>query len=856
MLNYLHASLTSQILFFSSGLCQAKIVAAELWRKHSENYKSHQARYPNPKSKYRARRMSLNLPDQTSAAPENPYFADPLTSLGLSRNDSLRGSQPTTSAPRLLQGGSFDHCNVRKDSAVENSNLTLMSRDETQSSTEVPSAQHLVMSNQEAITQHAATAIHIKEEPSSQNAVSESTFEPGMDEAIARQRALFEGLVPRPQMFSAAMTEEFSNTANYQSFPAINLDSLHLSQQKKTNTPRNNDYRKSERGLSYLFPSLIDQQLSLLDKVRITVLRHKNNYFLGWTEDQLKHVDPLVRPKMPVTRDLYKEYCHRNAMKYDSNLQFAMESQTAWAIEFRERLVKPPNEGGFHSLCEVKQEAGRLWKEFSGRYKMHNVVKAQMDMNNEHVKTPTAAAAGADRDEQHGTIFDDVHDYRSTTSSPGPRFDRITIPLRKFISRSANSSPTTLHEDNPFRYPAAQLTLQGSRKRKQSDDSGCASLPSPTERGATDTDITMYKHNFAHGNFSPLSPDETVRYALHPLRPSFAHQAPNTTHLDRHTHAKFPRLQGPTASHGFATEVTNSMLFAPMPPELSVANQLLIWLQRHRSSYYNGLSQQQLGKLNPFLRPLYVVTPEVLKNHISPSMFAMFDKVEEILGAETLWSKAYQNKLSLPPDKGGFETIEEALTRAVEIWTAHCQPKVSPPQDKDVQNPGLIKLKNMFRAKSFGQENVVPDSPAANHTDPHNTLEGLLQPKPTSTTTSDPDTGDMPRVIEVCPTEEDTALDLSNKIVTTDSQPTTQKGSDMTEKKLSHHDVVSRLWTCRQELQELCGDSVASSWQDRLQPHLTLLHEKLGDGYQMPSSVSGCMVDLMLVILHEQFAKA
>lgn len=146
---------------------------------------------------------------------------------------------------------------------------------------------------------------------------------------------------------------------------------------------RSSEYKKSERGLSFLFPSLADQQLSLLDKVRITVLRHKHNYFLGWTEELLQQLDPLVRPKMVVTRQLYKEYCHRNAMKYDSNLQFALESTENWADEFRARLTKPPSEGGFHSLCEVKQEAGRLWREFSGRYKMHNVVKSQMDMNNE-----------------------------------------------------------------------------------------------------------------------------------------------------------------------------------------------------------------------------------------------------------------------------------------------------------------------------------------------------------------------------------------------------------------------------------------------------------------------------------------
>lgn len=144
------------------------------------------------------------------------------------------------------------------------------------------------------------------------------------------------------------------------------------------------EYRKCDRGLSYLFPSLADTSLSLLEKVKIIVERHKNNYFLDWTEDQLKSVDRLVRPKMPVTKQLYKEYCHRNAMKYDSNLQFAMESKGAWAEAFRSKLSRPPTAGGFHSFCEVKAEAGRLWKEYSGKYRMHNIVKVQMDLNNEN----------------------------------------------------------------------------------------------------------------------------------------------------------------------------------------------------------------------------------------------------------------------------------------------------------------------------------------------------------------------------------------------------------------------------------------------------------------------------------------
>ncbi len=233
----------------------------------------------------------------------------------------------------------------------------------------------------------------------------------------------------------------------------------------KTLVFRPSEYKKSERGLSFLFPSLADQQLSLLDKVKITVMRHKSNYFLNWKEEELMKVDPMVRPKLVVTKELYKEYCHRNAMKYDSNLQYAMESPETWAQDFRDRLSKPPSEGGFHSLCEVKQEAGRLWKEYSGKYKMHNVVKAQMDLNNERsaymrkgsrarhkTQEKVVPPAVTDTSRTHfisrirsassSPGMEELHSPSSLAASPNSAMSVSSTPARS--SRSANSSPVSM----------------------------------------------------------------------------------------------------------------------------------------------------------------------------------------------------------------------------------------------------------------------------------------------------------------------------------------------------------------------------------------------------------------------------
>ena len=157
----------------------------------------------------------------------------------------------------------------------------------------------------------------------------------------------------------------------------------------------------------------------------------------------------------------------------------------------------------------------------------------------------------------------------------------------------------------------------------------------------------------------------------------------------------------------------------------------------------------------------------------------------------------------------------------------------------------------MFRAKSNMQGHNVVGKNMLQHVDPNNTLEGLLHSKQVSTVS---DTEPRDSLVMARPTEtpctDETALDLSNKY----SSVVNSTGDDeraVEVKRNSTANVLANLWNCRKQLQELCRDSVASSWRDRLQPHLELLHEKLGENYQLPASVSDCMVDLMLVLVHE-----
>jgi hypothetical protein len=47
-------------------------------------------------------------------------------------------------------------------------------------------------------------------------------------------------------------------------------------------------------GISSLFPAF-PKQMSILDRVNITVARHKNDYFKNWTSQQFDDIDNITR---------------------------------------------------------------------------------------------------------------------------------------------------------------------------------------------------------------------------------------------------------------------------------------------------------------------------------------------------------------------------------------------------------------------------------------------------------------------------------------------------------------------------------------------------------------------------------
>ncbi|CAD5123968.1 unnamed protein product [Dimorphilus gyrociliatus] len=420
------------------------------------------------------------------------------------------------------------------------------------------------------------------------------------------------------------------------------------------------EYRKCDRGLSYLFPSLADTSLSLLEKVKIIVERHKNNYFLDWTEDQLVSVDRLVRPKMPVTKQLYKEYCHRNAMKYDSNLQFAMESKGAWAEAFRSKLSRPPTAGGFHSFCEVKAEAGRLWKEYSGKYRMHNIVKVQMDLNNEN-------ANNNNNNSNNNNLNTNAGVTNSTNSTKGIEHSQIKTALKNSLKQRhlLTNGEETSSRRNSFPISSPPRNSLKRHSYTEGDKLNGKEL-SP-----------LLKTNIPHDNLASLpleEQDEPVN--LTTSQP----KSIGAAMLEQALNGNAKLIKDATEQIPQSSEI----LFQALSPNTPVAGQMDIWLKRHRHRYYLNYTEEELENVDESLRPVCVVTLEKFRRLIPNSMLDVFEKIDLVMCSNHAECELFKKRLSYTPELGGFSTFEEAVASGIQVWNVACAPQV----------PGLVTSLN------------------------------------------------------------------------------------------------------------------------------------------------------------------
>lgn len=607
----------------------------------------------------------------------------------------------------------------------------------------------------------------------------------------------------------------------------------------------NTEYRRSERGLSFLFPSFSDHNMSLMEKVQITITRHKNNYFLGWDEVALEKLDPLVRPKMVVTPEIYKEYCHRNAMKYDSNLQFAMESTEPWAQDFRKKLSLPASEGGFTSLCEVKLEAGRLWREYSGKYRMHNIVKWQMDLNSNTVpaKSPGVGLTSETRCNKFG--FRKIQ-RRARLKDQRMSIQRSMSSLQNGSVLSMRNGSSLSPQDGGHAYQQNTYGFEhlgkGSRCRSPPLAGSFSEGASPKVFSQSDAPADdMYRVSRSLDNSPSMggSCDGTASSA------SVAGDAGSSPSM-------MPSPKATVAPRH--AESSNDFLFVPLPRQMPVAQQLFVWLERHNNNYFLGFPKESLASLHSYLRPQVVVTRDVFQRHIPESMVDVLSKIKWMTSSAEEWAIKFCERLAKNHTDGGFSTFEEALTEAVVLWHINKDRRV-PERSLAVSDPKGMEdseLKAEVRRQS-------------QHTDDDSHSKVSISNTVETTSLSSVNHQDCNRL----PKESDASTKSRSLLTKEDGlsedafrvkSVASESRGDVAAAVCSPHlgrsqgvsvgSLLQLLWSLRQALQVLCQDSAAESWQQRLAPFLPVLQRVVGASYAVPSTSSSCIVDLVMAVLH------
>jgi hypothetical protein len=98
-------------------------------------------------------------------------------------------------------------------------------------------------------------------------------------------------------------------------------------------------------GISSLFPDF-PKQMSIMDRVKIIIQRHKNNYFKNWSTQELDDADVchITRPLQDITDNIFKEHIKKNEVTRNRKQQFCIETAESdnpptWATEFYNQIT-------------------------------------------------------------------------------------------------------------------------------------------------------------------------------------------------------------------------------------------------------------------------------------------------------------------------------------------------------------------------------------------------------------------------------------------------------------------------------------------------------------------------------------
>ncbi|CAI9716408.1 Hypothetical predicted protein [Octopus vulgaris] len=368
------------------------------------------------------------------------------------------------------------------------------------------------------------------------------------------------------------------------------------------NLPAGKMYKKPIKknvGLRAFFPEM-PISMSNLEKAKIWVKRHNNNYFMGWTQEQLQSLDPIVRPLTIITPELYKRHMNRSEYCRIVKLKYCLESDADWAKEFRRRLGTDSSKGGFRSLGEAKLYATQLWRQYSELYDVH---RARIGNSNSRASL-----------EKHHSLDGSSRDTKAIHISSGSAISSSAASLLPL-----SGSPDSLIP--PFRREDDKLLSLHLASMDESNNHHLNEFPSSSSLNISPL-IKVEREEKFESSSTTIS-NET-NWSVDNNKVSSSHNTPVFPSVDQ--------------------------------MELSILERVDVLLRRRRKDFFLGYTEDQLRNLSPFERPLTTVTEKEYQEYLFSDEGQLTSALATVFDLTEPWAFRFKKMLHLSPEEGGFAT--------------------------------------------------------------------------------------------------------------------------------------------------------------------------------------------------------
>ena len=886
------------LLFILAGLCQAKVVASDLWRKHSRSYNIHQARFPNPNNRDRRKRRTRSAPDiipgtvgtpdkvMKTLGKDGTHFFNAPSQIGESREhgdaaftilSTSSDNESNTSSPRcsevLPRTTSQEHPTSRQEERItrtsDGNDELQPSQSPTHTSLDNDSCNHGIIKNSDEIQALRAKIISkgLNESPTHSTSPvptqsvtgdtpqTELTDVDRNSEATQRElenhqldtgKSILDFLHsavcmsvnrpdPEPSASQAPCPSPLvSSPTKITSSPAVAM--------KLTDCIANKDIDMNWAcdDASNIFPKLSDKRFTLLETINILVQRHKNNYFLNWTKDQLNNIEPIVRPRNVVTRTLYRRYCRLNHRNHDASLRFVIESTEPWANDFHTKLITSENDGGFRDVKEVRDQALNIW-------------------NQQFISCLTR------------TNIQPSHGRRLMSSQQTSKSNLDETTLSSSISIEGDQRMVDSEPPSNSHVYNHDSHINDRRLSEVGIDNDSVGKQQCVDSISTDDIITRSESSLGRNSENS---DPIVGHAGLDLSNAGLGLAPDPFVQQNDINNDAQQREKLLIAIKSASD-----LFHILPESMAISDQVVVWLERHKNGYFLQVPLTSLMHHPPHVRPMVPVTEALYKKCMDLILVSALQQLTLVITSTCSPALAFKNLLA----NHKYHALEYVLVDAMKLWNNYVSSEYT---DLTV---GTQSKNNQGDSDLYASPNFIAQTPCnftANNSENKPIVNGDKAPfcsmspgteddrfpydplMPVDTGCCDCTCDCLSGVSQHPPTDpcpmpgglddgsgcsdtmNDEPLDLRQDVV--DLSLASSKNTS--QNSLDYKQWLDSIWRLRPSIRTRMTEGLEQGLDPKLQEYKDLLHQKLGSSYEMPTSQTDRLLDLILCHIYQEMS--